>query len=441
MKREPRQAKSPLLRWIAVLLLVIGAAAALSWRPAIAPLPTGAPAVFDAALVQRGARLAAAGLCASCHTADAAAPYAGGVPIATPFGVVYSTNITPDRATGIGAWPEAAFARAMRAGVSRDGHLLYPAFPYTHYTRLAAGDIQALYAFVMGRQALRAPARRNSMTFPFGFRPLLAGWNLLYLDRSPVRTEPTRDATWNRGAYLAQALGHCSACHSPRNGLGAEERKRYLGGGEVEGWYAPALNAGSPSPLPWTVDALDAYLRTGIAADHAIAGGPMQDVTADLAAADPGDTRALATYIVALMGKPNAALAARAGAALRSRAPLPPAAAGDSGEARQLQLGAAVYADACARCHDGGRAIVSGGALQLPAAIALYDPDPRSLVHIILDGVTPRDGQAGRWMPAFADILSDGQVIALAAYLRRAGAQAPPWSNLPAAVQKARNPP
>jgi mono/diheme cytochrome c family protein len=441
VKREPRQGKSTFWRWGVALVLVAGGAAALAWRPSIAPLPTGARPAFDAALVQRGAHLAAIGQCASCHTADPAAPYAGGVPISTPFGVVYSTNITPDRATGIGSWPEAAFVRAMQAGISRDGHHLYPAFPYDHYTRLDPRDIQAMYAFMMTRDALHAPALKNRMTFPFGFRPLVAGWNLLFLDRSPVRPEPARDAVWNRGAYLAQSLGHCGACHSPRNALGAEDRRRYLGGGEAEGWYVPALNADSPSPLPWTVDHLEVYLRTGIAPDHAIAGGPMQDVTSNLAQAEPADVRALATYIVSLMGKPDPRVAATAREAVRKPISLPPAEPGESPEARQLQLGSAVYADACARCHASGRAISSGGALQLPAAIALYDPDPRSLIRIIRQGVLPTDGQPGRWMPGFADILTDQQVTALAAYLRRYGAHAPPWPHLAADVQKAKSPP
>jgi mono/diheme cytochrome c family protein len=439
--RRPRQAKYRFLRWFLALALVAGAGAALSWRPSIAPLRAGTRTAFDAAAVRRGAGLAAIGQCLSCHTAHPAAPYAGGVPIRTPFGVVHSTNITPDRATGIGTWPEAAFVRAMQAGVSRDGHHLYPAFPYDHYTRLDARDLQALYAFMMTRDPLHAPAHENRMTFPFGFRPLLAGWNLLYLDRSPVRPEPTRDASWNRGAYLAQGLGHCGACHSPRTVLGAEDRRRYLGGGEAEGWHAPALNAASPSPLPWTVDHLALYLRTGIAPDHAIAGGPMQAVTGNLSLADPGDVRALATYIVSLMGTPDPVVAARARDAVRKPTGLPPASAADSLDARQLQLGARVYTDACARCHEGGRAISSSGALQLPAAIALYEPDPRSLIHIIRDGVLPPDGQPGRWMPGFADILTDQQVTALAAYLRRHAAHAPPWPNLAADVQKAKSSP
>lgn len=421
------------LAWVVLCLILL----ALTWRPSIPRAPAGnVPRMFEPALVQRGARLAALGLCANCHTATPTAPFAGGFPVSTPFGVVYSTNITPDNATGIGGWTQAAFARAMTKGVARDGHHLYPAFPYDHYARLDARDIEALYAFMMSRDPLYAPAHANALRFPFGLRPLLAGWKVLFLEGAPVRADPANSAQWNRGAYIAQALGHCSACHSARNALGAEDRTRYLGGGEAEGWYVPALNDKSPSPIAWDQDSLTAYLRSGIAPNHAVAGGPMQAVTSSLGQADPAEVHALALYIVSLMGKPDPAIAAAARAAASHPVVLPPAAPGESVEARQLQLGATVYADACARCHAGGRTVGSGGALQLPAAIALYDPDPRSLLHIVRDGIPPREGEPGRWMPRFAEILTDQQVTALAAYLRRYGANQPAWPTLGEAVQK-----
>ncbi|MFL6675319.1 MAG: cytochrome c [Massilia sp.] len=431
--------------WFRLLLLaaVLAVAAfALAWRPAIDKLPANTAQRFDPAQVRRGAQLAAVGTCATCHTADPASPYAGGLPLHTPFGVVYSTNITPDAATGIGGWPEQAFMRAMRSGIARDGHHLYPAFPYDHYTRLSDDDIRAIYAFVMTRDPIRAPARDNQMTFPFGFRPLVAGWNLLFLDKQAVQPQADQGADWNRGAYLVDALGHCGACHTPRNALGAPEKRQYLGGGEAEGWFVPALNAHSPSPLPWTVDQLTAYLRTGIAADHAVAGGPMQDVVTSLAAADENDVRAIATYIHSHMGTPSPQTrdAALAGARQASAQSLPMPPPGNSDEEKLIRAGAEVYAGACARCHDGGRQASSGGALQLPAAVAVYDPDPRSLIHIIRDGIAPPAAEPGRWMPAFAGALTDDQVVALAAYLRRHAAHLPPWPDLPASVQKAKQP-
>ncbi|WP_305824154.1 c-type cytochrome [Massilia brevitalea] len=284
------------LGWLSLVAALLGIlAVAVMWRPALAPI-NAAPR-FEPGLVERGARVAALGTCAACHTVDLSRPFAGGFPIETPFGTVYSTNITPDRRTGIGGWSLEAFERAMRKGVSRDGHLLYPAFPYNHYARLNQGDVQALYAYFMTRPPLDAPAHPNAMSFPFGFRPLVGFWNLLYLDDAPFEADPKQSAEWNRGAYVADALAHCSACHTPRTRLGGPDDKRFFDGGEAEDWYVPALNAKSPSPLPWSREHLAAYLRTGIAPGHAAAGGPMQGVAENLRHGDPADIAALATYI------------------------------------------------------------------------------------------------------------------------------------------------
>ena len=432
---------SPVSRRLRALLigLVVTSVILLAstWRPAIAPRPGHATPAFAPALVQRGANLAALGLCANCHTTRPNAPFAGGFAIATPFGTVHSTNITPDRDTGIGAWTEPAFARAMLHGVARSGSHLYPAFPYDHYTRLQPDDVSALYAYFMTRDPIRAPAVPNDLVFPLGFRPLLAGWKLLFLDEEKVVPQPAQSLAWNRGAYIAQALGHCTACHSPRNTLGAVDTKRFLAGGEAEGWYAPALNRASPSPIAWNQDSMTAYLRSGIAPAHAMAGGPMQAVTASLAQADPADVRALAGFIVAQMGQPAPAIEARARAAASHPVVLPPAPAGDTPVALQLQLGRRVYEDACARCHASGRTAGSGGALQLPAAIAVYDPDPRSLIRIVRDGIAPGPFEPGRWMPGFAGILDHTQITALAAYLRHGAARQPPWPDLAEQVAKA----
>jgi mono/diheme cytochrome c family protein len=417
---------------IALAILLVGALTLLActWRPAIPARPANEPLAFDAAQVQHGARVAALALCANCHTARPGAPFAGGFKLATPFGAVYSTNITPDRATGIGTWTQAAFVRAMRHGVARDGSHLYPAFPYDHYTRLAPADVDALYAFMMTRPAIHAPPHANDLVFPLGFRPFLAGWKLLFLDDAPVAVDTAQTAEWNRGAYIAASMGHCAACHSPRNVLGAVDGKDFLGGGEAEGWYVPALNGKSPSPVSWNRDSMTTYLRTGIAPAHAMAGGPMQAVTASLGAADPADVRALATYIVSLMGKPAPAVERRALDAASRPFALPPAPAGTDATALQLQLGHRVYADACARCHASGRTLGSGGALQLPAAIAVYDPDPRSLIRIVRDGIAPGPAEPGRWMPGFAGILTNEQITALAAYLRHSAAEKSPWKDL-----------
>lgn len=420
---------------------------AFAWRselPAIATPP--ARASFAAQLVERGSSLASAGNCIACHTVQGGQAFAGGLPLATPFGTIYSTNITPEPDTGIGKWSQQAFNRAMRKGVDRRGSHLYPAFPYTHFTRISDDDLSALYAYLMTRTPVRAQAKANELTFPLGFRPLLAGWNMLFFEPGEYRPDPAQSAEWNRGAYLAEGLAHCSACHSPLNAFGAERKREYLSGGFAEGWYAPALNAASPSPVPWSVDELTAYLRSGLVENHAIAGGPMQDVMHSLSQLPENDVHAIASYIQSSMGGPTPEREARAKASLQRAARPPEQAAGTGAGANNaaddpvMRLGATVYADACARCHSLGREVTSGSALQLPLAIALYEPTPASLIRIVREGITPGDGERGRWMPSFAGALTETQVTALALYLRRTAADAPPWPDVAGEVRKAKQP-
>ncbi|HEX2542127.1 MAG TPA: cytochrome c [Caldimonas sp.] len=434
-----------LLLALVVLALAGIALAALAWRPEIAPIDPPARSAFEPQLIERGAQMASAGNCIGCHATPDGRPFAGGLPLETPFGTLYSTNITPDEETGLGRWSQEAFDRAMREGVDRRGAHLYPAFPYTHYTRVNAEDLRALYAYLMTRTPVRARAPDNELAFPLGFRPLLAGWKLLFFRPDAYRPDPTQNAEWNRGAYLAEGLGHCSACHSPRNAFGAERRDQHLNGGFAEGWYSPALNASSPSPLPWTVDELTTYLRTGLAENHAIAGGPMQGVVRSLARLPESDVHAIATYIHAAMGGPTPERAARAKASAQ-RAALGPLALATSRQAAPsaqdepaLRLGAAVYAGACAGCHELGRELGSGSGLQLPLAVAVHEPSPASLIRIVLEGITPAEGERGRWMPAFAGALTEEQTVALTQYLRRAAADMPPWPDVAGEVRKARH--
>lgn len=418
----------------------------VAWAaPALDTITPPLRASFDAGAIRRGAELAAIGNCAGCHTALDGHEYAGGVALATPFGIIHGTNITPDGPTGIGAWSSAAFGRAMREGVGRDGRHLYPAFPYAHFTRLTGADLEALYAYLMTRDPVHAPNRPNGLHFPFNIRPLIAVWNALYLDRTPWQPDAAQGAQWNRGAYLVQALGHCSACHTPRNALGAEVRGDAFGGGEAEGWHAPALNSKSPSPLPWTVEQLAVYLRTGMAADHAVAGGPMQGVVHALSRVNEEDVRAMAVYVASSLGDPNPDRQARTQDSLRRArqgplAALPHAASATADEAAVMALGASVYQGACALCHDAGRRVSSGDALQLPLAVAVHAPDPRSLIRIIREGIMPIEGEAGRWMPGFGDALGDAQITALVTYLRRTASAEPAWPDLARQVRQARLP-
>jgi mono/diheme cytochrome c family protein len=411
-------------------------AIALAWVGAT----TATGGSVDDAAIQRGAQLAAIGDCTGCHTMADGMPYAGGVPLATPFGTIHGTNITPDPVRGIGQWSEADFVRAMREGIDRDGRHLYPVFPYDHFTLITDGELHALYAYLMTRTPVATAVPANDVRFPFNNRALLVVWKALYLRKGAYRADPAQTPEWNRGAYLVHSLGHCGACHSPRNALGAEQRERDLSGGFVEGWYAPPLNERSPSPVPWTVEQLAAYLREGIADRHAIAGGPMQGVVERLAEAPPDDVRAMAVYLVSMMGAPTPERDARAAESLelaRHGGSLPTAAK-PSAAADDVQRGAAIYGGACSSCHDEGRRVGSGTALELPLSIAVHEDDPTSLIRIIRDGITAPEGLRNRWMPSFEGALTDEQIALLVVYLRTLAPQARPWSDVAEQVRKSR---
>src|SRR5215472_14294910 len=208
---------------LAVLLLGGGGAFfAIAWHPAIAAIDSPPRQSFDVSLVKRGRELAALGNCANCHTVRGGKNFAGDLAVPTPFGPVYSSNITPDAATGIGRWSEEAFRRAMRSGVDREGRHLYPTFPYDHFTNVSDEDDRALYAFLMTREPIHAPPRENQLSFPLNQRFVVAGWKLLFLHRDGFQADLARSVEWNRGAYLVEGLAHCGACHTPRNALGAE---------------------------------------------------------------------------------------------------------------------------------------------------------------------------------------------------------------------------
>ena len=394
--------------------------------PLLAVADPAAPPSFDGLLVAEGARLAAIGNCASCHTAVEGKAYAGGYPLKTPFGTIYGTNITPDRDTGIGTWTEAQFRRALREGIDDEGRHLYPAFPYDHFTRLSDADISALYAYLMTREPVAARTPANDLRFPFNFRPLIGLWKIFFFDAGTFRPDPEKSAQWNRGAYLVEGLGHCGACHTPRNFLGAEVKRKLLDGGEAEGWYAPALTGANPAPVPWTEEQLFRYLRTGLEERHAIAAGPMQPVVRNLAAVSEEDVRAIAAYLAKFAGPPSLERQKRAQDAisLAERERTLSAPAPESG-------GAAVYAAACATCHAQGRDASSGASLPLSLGTAMTVPTSANLVRITLEGIQPPTGESGRWMPAFANLLTDEQTRDLMVYIRaQYGGGAPPWRDI-----------
>jgi mono/diheme cytochrome c family protein len=386
----------------------------------IPPMDPASGGNFDAALISRGEALAAVGNCDSCHTAKYGARLAGGRGIPTPFGTVYSTNITPDRDTGLGLWSAEAFQRAMREGISRDGHYLYPAFPYDHFTKILAQDDQALYAYLMSRAPVRAVARDNSVWFPLKCRRLIAVWNGLFLKKGLQPDDPRQTPEWNRGAYLVNGLGHCGACHSPRNFLGAERANRPFAGGRAEGWEAYALDGASPAPVAWTVDSLAAFLKTGWHAEHGVARGPMVPVTEDLGRVAESDVHAMSMYIESNM---------RGGHVAQRHRPEDLASNG---------IGRNVFAASCASCHAGTEPLPFGG-IDFALSSALNAPEPRNIILVTLAGLPAADGRSAGMMPGFDGAISDEDLAALLEYLRLRFSGEPAWNNLSSSIQAARH--
>jgi nicotinate dehydrogenase subunit B len=404
-------------------------AAVLPWR-AIAPIAPPDSSVYTAATIARGAQLAALGNCAVCHTSDRGVRNAGGRPLETPFGVIYSTNITPDVATGIGAWSYPAFERAMRDGIHRDGRHLYPAFPYTHFAKAIDADLLELYAHLMAQAPVKAEVPKNQLAFPFDLRPLLAGWNALFHQADAYKPDATRSEVWNRGAYLVEGLGHCGACHSPRNALGAERANAYLAGGVAEGWEAPPLTSLSHAPIPWSEDELFVYLRSGQSRHHGVAAGPMAPVIKDLASLPDADIRAMAAYLAsfntdALDGPAQDALAAELKAHTKVMSASSP--------------GARLYLGACAVCHEVGGLPLFGSRPSLALNSNLHSDTPDNLIQVILHGIaTPASPDLG-YMPAFRSSFDDRQIEELVAYLRQQFApDKPAWSDVGAAIARLR---
>jgi nicotinate dehydrogenase subunit B len=416
----------------AVVAAGIGiASATLPWR-SIAPIARPDASVFSAATIERGRQLAALGDCAVCHTVIDGVVNAGGRAIETPFGIIYGTNITPDVETGIGAWSYPAFERAMREGIHRDGRQLYPAFPYTHFAKATDADLQALYAYLMAQAPVRAQNREPALAFPFNWRPLIAGWNALFHRPDVFAPDPTKSAIWNRGAYLVEGLGHCGACHSPRNAHGAEKTNAYLAGGFAEGWEAPALTSLSHAPIPWNEDELFAYLRSGESRFHGVAAGPMAPVVKELAVLPDEDIRAMAVYLGSFnetaIGKVDQeALAARLEGLTRTRA------------ASASPVGARLYEGACAVCHQVGGPPLFGSRPSLALNSNLHATVPDNLIQVILHGIAaPASSDLG-YMPAFKDSMTDDQLAELVSYLRQQFApERPAWTGVQAAIGRIR---
>jgi mono/diheme cytochrome c family protein len=418
---------------LALVGVALAGAIGYAWQPTIPSLSTLVPIRADEALLVRGEQGAELGDCMYCHTAKRGEPFAGGMPLNTPFGVIFSSNITPDPDTGIGRWPLEAFRRAMREGVSRDGHLLYPAFPYPHFTKMNDGDITALYAYLMSRAPVSEPPHRNSLVFPLNFRPVVVGWNLLYLTKGELSAPGrSQSAVWLRGRYIVEGSGHCASCHTPMNALGAEESGEAFAGGLIEGWNAPPLNALTHAPKPWTQAQLSDYLRKGLATEHGAAAGPMLPVTHHLANAPESDINAIATYLLSLQPPPAQAQPASAPAAALTAA--------DDVNARAISTGETLFASSCAGCHANGAPMrVIGDRPALGLSSALTADSSRDAIQLVLQGNPWVGSASAHYMPPFADALDDDQIADVLAYLRTQYAQRPVWkdvSRTTAAIRK-----
>jgi mono/diheme cytochrome c family protein len=400
--------------WIGAVLAAATAAAA-SWiiHPALAPIQPPSSNDFDSSSIARGARVVAQGDCMVCHTAAGGSPYAGGLPLHTPFGTIYTTNITPDPDTGIGNWSLAAFTRALRHGVSRDGHLLYPAFPYIHYTRMSTVDIDDAYAYLMTRTPVAARAPENYLLLPLRFRPMLAGWNLLYLRPGPVADDPVQSVEWNRGRYLVDGAGHCASCHSTLGPIGGE-RSPAFSGGNIDGWDAPALTALLQAPKPWTREQLALYLRHGWSPEHGAAAGSMGPVAHSLSRVPEEDSDAIATYIMSLQKPVTKTSAASA-----------------SSDTARVAQGATLFAGACANCHGAAAPMMAaGGRPSLALSTAVNSERPDNLIQIVLNGVPWSHAQQTTFMPSFSASLTDAQIASIAAYVRADIGKRPAWSDV-----------
>ena len=321
----------------------------------------------------------------------------------------------------------------MREGIHRDGRHLYPAFPYNHFAKTTDADLQALYAHLMAQPAVRAANRETTLAFPFNIRPLMAGWNALFHKPATFEADPARSDTWNRGAYLVESLGHCGACHTPRNALGAERDTRsYLAGGMADGWEAPALTSLSQAPIPWTEDELFTYLRTGASRFHGVAAGPMAPIVKELAAVPDSDIRAMAVYL-ASFDQPKVAtaeqdaLATRLETATSTKAPF------------ASPLGARIYEGACAVCHQVGGPALFGTRPSLALNSNVHSALPDNLIQVILHGIDQPVSSDLGYMPAFKNSLNDGQITELVSYLRQQFApDKAAWTDVAATVGRIR---
>jgi mono/diheme cytochrome c family protein len=376
----------------------------------------------SAEIIARGKALTSAGDCASCHTADPAKPFAGGKRIDTPFGGIYSPNLTPDRDTGLGAWSDEEFYRALRYGVARDGSRYYPAFPYPNFTKLIRDDILAIRAYLATLTPVRNTPKPPELRWPLNYRAVMRVWNFMFFKPGILMPDQSKSAAWNRGRYLVEGAAHCGACHTPKNMLGAGKRGQQYAGGRVDGMFAPRLDGAERSGLKsWSVDDIAEYLQSG-RNGRSHAGELMSEVVVNSTSKmSDADVRAIAVYLKDLP----------AGPAEPAVSPPPPA---------QMADGEKLYKGACVACHELDGSSAPRIYPPLPGNANLQSADPLSTLRVILDGAqtvtTARAPNAGS-MPAYAAKWSDQEIADVTTYIRNSWGNAAP-AVTPDQVAKAR---
>jgi mono/diheme cytochrome c family protein len=363
--------------------------------------------------IAHGKSLTEAADCASCHTADPAKPFAGGKRIETPFGGIYSANLTPDRDTGIGRWSDEDFRRALHDGVSPTGARYYPVFPYPYFTKFTRPDLLAIKAYLATLTPVSNRPPPLDLHWPLNYRILMRGWDWLFFKPGILEPDQQKSTEWNRGRYLVEGAGHCGACHTPKDVFGADKQGRALGGGLVHDQFAPRLDAAPRSGLKsWSVDDIVEYLQSG-RNGRSHAGGLMAEVVVNSTSKmSDSDVRAIAVYLKDLpAGGPEPHV-------------VPP-------PETQMDDGARIYKRACIACHE----MDGSGAPRiyppLPGNASLQSAIPANTLRIILEGAhtvtTPRAPNPGS-MPAYAKDLSDQEIADVATYIRNS------WGNSASAV-------
>jgi mono/diheme cytochrome c family protein len=415
----------PRLTWpravLALAVLLLGGAALVAWLNVSGEDPlTGDANTFVATpeQVARGAYLARAGNCAACHTDRGGAAFAGGKGIATPFGTVFASNLTPDARTGIGTWSAAQFWRALHNGRSADGRLLYPAFPYPNFTEITRPDADALFAFLRSQVPVAQVNRPHALRFPYDLQASLAVWRALFFSPGVYAPQVEHSVQWNRGAYLVRSLGHCAACHSPRNAFGATRDSLELSGGLIplQNWYAPSLASSAEAGVAdWSSAEVAALLKTGLSPRGAALGPMAEVVFRSTQYLDDADIAAMTEFLKSLPQSPRHAVApAKIDADVHAH-------------------GAALYKERCAACHGAGGEGGGGpnGIVYAPLAgnrKVLLDT-PANLIHIVVNGGFPPTtaGDPRPYgMPPFGPSLKDEEIAVLASYVRSAWGNAAP---------------